>query len=143
MRQGKVAGLQMAASRNNYVCDELFEGNFAINAVDFFDQSLLTSGIINPAPDSGCEETIVLTDTSYAKFVTREGMLVGYILLNRPANAGIYTSLIEQRIPLDTLEGDIFDEAPLNIDLPADLRWERLHKCYPQDRDKRGWKECD
>lgn len=143
MRQGKIAGLQMAAQRNGYACDELFEGNFAINAVDFFDQSLLTSGIINPAPDSGCKETVVLTDTSYAKFVTREGMLVGYILLNRPANAGIYTSLIEQRIPLNTLDGTIFDEVPLNIDLPADLRWERLHKCYPQNRDRRGWKECE
>lgn len=148
MRQGKIAGRQMAAARLAALGQpveppETFEGNFAVNAVDFFDQSLLTAGIINPAPDSGCE-SLVLADAeagTYAKFVVRDGVLVGYILLNRPANAGIYTSLIEQRVPLDTLEGDLFADAPLNIDFPSNLRWERLHKCYPADRDTRGWKE--
>ena len=139
MRQGRIAGRQMAGAPDA----EPFEGSFAVNAVDFFDASLLTAGVINPAEDSGCTVEVTAEGDRYAKFVRRDGCLVGYILLNRPANAGIYTALIEQRVPLDTLDPAIFDEAPANLDFPADVRWERLHKCYPADRDSRGWKERD
>ncbi len=137
LHQGKLAGQHMAGMKDA----EPYTGGFAVNAVDFFEASLLTAGIINPAEDGGCMVEVRAEGTQYAKFVTRDGCLVGYILLNRPQNAGIYTSLIEQRIPLDTLEGDLFDAAPVNLDFPQDVRWARLHKCYPSDRDKRGWKE--
>lgn len=137
LHQGKLAGLHMAGAHDV----EPYLGGFAVNAVDFFDASLLTAGIINPASDSGCKVEVRTEGTQYVKFVTRDGFLVGYILLNRPQNAGIYTSLIEQRVPLDTLEGDLFGAAPLNLDFPQDVRWARLHKCYPPDRDERGWKE--
>ena len=137
LHQGKLAGLHMAGAPDV----EPYEGAFAVNAVDFFEASLLTAGIINPAEDGGFEVDVRAEGTRYAKFVKRDGLLVGYILLNRPQNAGIYTSLIEQRVPLDTLEGDVFGEAPVNLDFPQDVRWARLHKCYPPDRDKRGWKE--
>ncbi len=137
LRQGKLAGLHMVGAPDA----EPYEGGFAVNAVDFFEASLLTAGIINPAEDSDCEVEIHRSDECYTKFVKRDGFLVGYILLNRPQNGGIYTSLIEQKIPLDTLEGDLFDMAPLNIDFPQDLRWARLHKCYPANRDRCGREE--
>ncbi len=137
IRQGRVAGLHMAGVPDA----EPFEGGFAVNAVDFFDASLLTAGIINPAAESGCDVDVRVEGSRYAKFVTREGRLVGYILLNRPQNAGIYTSLIEQRVCLADLEEDPFGDAPANLDFPQDVRWARLHKCYPDDRDRRGWKE--
>lgn len=137
MHQGKVVGLHMAGSPDA----EPYEGSFAVNAVDFFESSLLTAGIINPAEDSGCEVHLFTEGSRYAKFVVREGKLVGYILLNRPTNAGIYTWLIENEAPLDMLEEDIFQDVPLNLDFPEKERWARLHKCYPTDRDELGWKE--
>lgn len=137
MRQGKLAGLQMVGAKDA----EPFCGSFAVNAVDFFDVSLLTAGMINPADDAGCEVNVVSDGRRYAKFVTRQGKLVGYILLNRPANAGIYTSLIENEVPLDTLDPGVFEDAPANLDFPQSVRWERLHKCYPANRDSYGWKE--
>lgn len=137
MRQGKVAGLHMAGADDA----EPYLGSFAVNAVDFFDISLLTAGVINPPEGGGYDVRTVAEGSVYAKFVTKDDRLVGYILLNRPANAGIYTALIEQRIPLSSLSGDLFADAPLNLDFPADVRWARLHKCYPADRDARGWKE--
>lgn len=137
IRQGKTAGLFMAG-----VSDvEPFKGNFAVNAVDFFENSLLTGGIINPRADAGYEVTVVSEESVYAKFVTKDDRLVGYILLNRPLNAGIYTSLIENGTPLSSLEGDVFGEAPLNIDFSADARWTRMHRCYPSLLDRCGWKE--
>ncbi|MDR0514353.1 MAG: FAD-dependent oxidoreductase [Coriobacteriaceae bacterium] len=137
MRQGKVAGQYMAGSPDA----EPFEGSFAVNAVDFYDCSLLTSGIINPAPEGGYEEQVFVQGKAYAKFVTKNGLLMGYILLNRPANAGIYTTIIEERIPLAELADDLFEETPINLDFPDDLRWKRLHAFYPSGLDKRGWKE--
>lgn len=137
MRQGKTAGRFMAGDPDA----EPFEGSFAVNAVDFFDVSLLTAGVINPPEDGGADVRVVADGSVYAKFVVEDDRLVGYILLNRPANAGIYTALIEQRTRLSTLEADVFADAPLNLDFPADMRWARLHKCYPGNLDRRGWKE--
>lgn len=141
MRQGKYAGLHMANSPKA----EPYEGGFAVNAVDFFEVSLLTAGIINPAEDSGCEVDVRVDEQAgtYAKFVRRDGYLVGYILLNRPANAGIYTSIIEQRVPLSELDDAIFDGAPANLDFPENVRWARLHKCYPANLDARGFENID
>lgn len=137
VRQGRTAGLFMAG------CPEAepFEGNFAVNAVDFFDSSLLTAGLINPLDDGGFDVQVKADGDSYAKFVTKDDRLFGYILLNRPTNAGIYTAVIEQGTPLSSLSADLFADAPANMDFPADARWERLHTCYPSDRDERGWKE--
>ncbi|MEA5020471.1 MAG: FAD-dependent oxidoreductase [Gordonibacter sp.] len=138
VRQGKCAGLFMAGSTKAVP----FEGNFGVNAVDFFDVSLLTAGIINPPTDGGYEIKVFCSDESYAKFVVKDDRLFGYILLNRPANAGIYTALIQQSFPLSKLSGDIFGETPLNLEFPREERWARLHTCYPSDLDGRGWKEA-
>lgn len=137
IRQGKTAGLFMAGSD----AAEPFEHSFAVNAVDFFEISLLTAGMINPSADSDCEIKVVADEGKYAKFVMKDDRLMGYILVNRPANAGIYTALIEQETPLSSLDDDVFENTPLNIDFPAQVRWARLHRCYPADRDERGWKE--
>lgn len=137
IRQGKTAGLFMAGADDA----EPFLGNFAVNAADFFDASLLTAGVINPPAGGGYDETVIVDGSTYAKFVTKDDRLTGYILLNRPANAGLYTALIEQRTPLSSCTGDLFGEVPLNLGLSADARWERLHKCYPSNLDERGWKE--
>lgn len=137
IRQGKTAGLFMTGSP----AAEPFEGNFAVNAVDFFDISLLTGGVINPPEDGGYEVQVLTEGAVYAKFVMKDDRLVGYILLNRPSNAGIYTAIIEQRIPLSELSHDLFEDVPVNLDFPADVRWARLHKYYPLDLDERGWRE--
>lgn len=137
VQQGKAAGKFMAGAQDA----GQYEGGFAVNAVDFFDDSLLTSGIINPPDDGGYEVKVIAGEGSYAKFVTKDDRLMGYILLNRPENAGIYTSLIENATDLSTVRESIFDNAPCNIDLSEDHCWDRLHKGYPSDRSRLGWKE--
>lgn len=136
--QGRVAGIQMADPAS----DVRFKSSYAINAVDFFDLSMLTAGIINPAPDSGCEVNVSVDGHVYTKFVTRDDRLVGYILINRPDNAGIYTALIEEAIPLSSLDPELFTRPPRALDFPSKLRWRRFHEHYPADRDRRGWKEA-
>ena len=135
VQQGRIAALNMAGMPDA----PAFKDSFAVNAVDFFDISLLTAGIINPTEDDACESSIVEDGTSYAKFVTRENKLVGYVLLNRPENAGIYTAMIEDEVPLSSLSEDVFKREPHNLDFSKEMRWKRLHKCYPANRDKKGW----
>lgn len=136
VQHGKIAGMHMVGDPQA----EPFVDAFAVNAVDFFEVSLLTAGLINPAPEAGCQVRIQADQTSYVKTVTRDGLLVGYILLNRPDRAGIYTSIIQNKIPLDAFEGDIFAAAPENISFPEPGRWNRLHMGYPSSLDQRGWK---
>lgn len=138
VRQGRCAGLHMAGSADA----SPYKGDFAVNAVDFFDASLLTSGVINPPADSAeYQSTVFADDESYAKFVTRDGRLVGYILLNRPDNAGIYTSLIESGADVACLDPEMFKGSPQNLCLSEDVRWERLHRGYPSCRNELGWTE--
>lgn len=137
VRQGRLAGAHMAGDATA----EMFEGNFAVNAVDFFDLSLLTSGIINPDPEAGYTETVTVEGDTYTKFVTKDDRLFGYILLNRPENAGIYTALISRRVPLSSLSGDILTTTPRNLDFDEKIRWFRLHMGYPVGLDRNGWKE--
>lgn len=137
IKQGKIAGQQMADVPDA----ECFDGNFAVNAVDFFDITLLTSGVINPPEDAAYEIKTVSQEDKYAKFVMRDGRLVGYILMNRPANAGIYTALIESGIPVSQLDPQVFEDTPQNLDFPPEVRWSRLHRNYPSNLDKSGWKK--
>lgn len=137
VEQGSVAGAQMAGAKGA----DVFEGSFAVNAVDFFDLSLLTSGIINPDPADGYDVNVIVDGDAYAKFVTKDDRLFGYILLNRPDNAGIYTAVIRAATPISSLAGGFFDDSPTNIAFSDEDRWERLHRCYPHDLDDRGWKE--
>ena len=142
VRQGAIAGKHMAKSPDA----EPFESSFAVNAVDFFDISLLTAGVINPPADDAalrCDVRVDAQRTTYAKFVTQDGRLVGYILLNRPDNAGIYTALIENRVPLQSVDAEIFDQAPLNYDFNEEDRWERLHACYPANLTRLGFDRTD
>ncbi|MFD0703940.1 NAD(P)/FAD-dependent oxidoreductase [Slackia equolifaciens] len=138
VHQGRIAALHMAG-----VPDAPdFVDSFAVNAVDFFDISLLTSGIINPSEGDGCEVHTFVEGDEYAKFVVRGGALVGYVLLNRPDDAGVYTSMIEDEVPLSSLEGDVFSRPVGNLDFSEDVRWRRLHKGYPGTLDEFGW-SCD
>lgn len=154
VEQGRIAALHMAG-----VADvPAFVDSFAINAVDFYDISLLTSGIINPPEDEtahaesfaqllgeGCDADAVYRSyavedgDAYAKFVARDGKLVGYVLLNRPEGAGVYTAMIENEATLASLDASVFDRAPQNLDFAKDARWARLHKGYPSNRQRNGW----
>ena len=108
VRQGRIAAMHMAGVPGALPN----EGSFAVNAVDFFDITLLTSGIINPPADGDFDVRVEVEDDEYVKFVMRDGKLVGYVLLNRPDNAGMYTAMIEHGVPVASLAADTFDRVP-------------------------------
>ena len=132
--QGRVAGRAMAGDEQT-----VFEGSFARNAVGFFGaMNILGCGVINPTSDTPDIESVVsVGEGTYSKFNMRDGKLVGYLLMNRPEGAGIYTKIISEQIALDALPDDIFDRTPEMLDLPTQVRVDALMQGYP-DNEKRS-----
>ena len=138
VRQGRIAATHMAGLPGALPD----EGSFAVNAVDFFDVTLLTSGIINPPADGGFDVRVEVEGDEYVKFVTRGDRLMGYVLLNRPDHAGMYTAMIERGVPVSSMSTDVFDRAPLNIDFPQGAA--RMHRGYPSSKlDEHGWPKAE
>lgn len=103
VQQGNVAGSQMAGD------DVTVGGTYSVNAIDFFGLRICTCGLIN-ANGEQYSDKIIKNGDSYKRLVFEGDKLVGYVLINSSANAGIYTSLISNRVSLNTLEGDITEE---------------------------------
>lgn len=103
VQQGRVAGAQMAGA------DETVGGTYSVNAIDFFGLRICTCGVINPQGD-GYTQQVKKDGDAYKRLVIKDGMLMGYVLINCSQNAGIYTNLISNRVPLDTLQGSITDD---------------------------------
>ncbi len=102
VRQGKIAGASMAGHT-----DEAFEGGMPLNSVGFFGLKVMTCGIINPSDESEYKIIRIADGQQYKKFVIKDNVLKGFILINSAERAGLYTTLIRDGVDLDTLEGDI------------------------------------
>ena len=90
--QGECAGINMAGG------DRRYDRAIPMNAVGFFGLHILTAG---------CQEGESTVDQQpgvYKKLTIGDNRLKGFIMVGDVARAGIYTSLIRERTPLDTLD---------------------------------------
>lgn len=114
-RQGEVAGMNMAGS----YCT--FNQAIPMNAIGFFGLHMMTAG-----SDEG-ESFITQTATGYKKFITKDGVLKGFILIGDVLKrAGIYTTLIKEEIPLTTVDFELLKEAPQMMAFSKLRRQEKL-----------------
>ena len=106
--QGECAGVHMAAEAVGTTTSVRYNRAIPMNAVGFFGLSIITAG------DYQGEEYIAEKESeeTYKKLVTRDGLLKGYILVGNVARAGIYTSLIREKTPLDTIDFELIREKP-------------------------------
>jgi len=95
--QGECAGVNMAGG------ERTFENAVPLNAVGFFGLHSLTAG---SAPE-GCEIWEERGPGRIRRLCTKDGFLTGFALIGCEERAGIYTSLIRERIPLDTLDFEL------------------------------------
>ena len=100
--QGTVAGSQMAKG------DKTLTGCYSVNAIDFYGLRICTCGLINASGDKYSFK-ISREGDSYKRLILKGNRLVGFVLINASDNAGIYTSLIENKTDLNTVHGDILD----------------------------------
>lgn len=100
--QGKFAGSNMAGVKKE------FSGGFPLNAIGFFGLHLISAGIVDTKQDG--YKIYIKEDKEnqkLKKLVVKDDNLVGFALININERAGIYTSLINDKVPLSSLNYDI------------------------------------
>ena len=98
--QGEAAGINMTGGEKRY------DKAIPMNAIGFFGLHVITAGSYDG------EVYVVKTEKIYKKIISKDNVLKGYILIGDVARAGIYTSLIRESTPLDTIDYDLIKEKP-------------------------------
>lgn len=111
--QGECAGVNMAGGQKAY------DKAIPMNAIGFFGLHMITAGAYDG------EAYTVKEEGTYKKLFCKDNLLKGYILIGNVARAGIYTSLIREKTPLDSIDFELIKEKP---QLMAFTRKERAKK---------------
>lgn len=90
--QGFTAGVNMAGGKS------LFDKAVPMNSIGFFGLHAMTAGSYDG------ELTDYSENGNIKRFFIRDGLLCGFILIGETERAGIYTSLIREKTPLDTVD---------------------------------------
>ncbi len=113
--QGYCAGVNMAGGT------EVFDKGIPMNSIGFFGLHAMTAGSYYAAPDGGkmFEEK---TDSSIKRLFTKDGFLSGFILIGTEERAGIYTSMIREKVPLADVDFELLKTAATNAAFTAEKR---------------------
>ena len=111
--QGETAGRNMAGGHQE------FTKAIPMNASGFMGLHMITAGSYDG------ETCLEHDEDHYKLLVTRDNRLVGFIMIGDVDRAGIYTSLIREQTPLDSIDFDLIREKP---QLMAFSRAERAKK---------------
>jgi len=98
--QGECAGINMAGG------EKTFDKAIPMNAIGFFGLHVVTAGNYTGDVYSGGGKG------DYKKLFYSDNKLNGYILIGNVEKAGIYTSLIRERTPLDSIDFALVCEKP-------------------------------
>lgn len=90
--QGRVAGVNMAGG------NDVFDKAIPMNSIGFFGLHAMTAGTYD---GEMYEEK---GDSSIKRLFVKDGVLKGFILIGLNERAGIYTSLIREKTPLDSID---------------------------------------
>lgn len=99
--QGESAGTHMAGGTG-----KPYDRAIAMNAIGFFGYHVLTAGVYTG------DTYAVEENGAYKKLFYQDNLLKGFILIGQVERAGIYTSLIRNRTPLDSLDFELIREKP-------------------------------
>lgn len=98
--QGHCAGVNMAGG------EEAFDKAMPMNSIGLFGLHCMTAGSYYGS-DQGGELYEEKGEGTLKRLFTKDGLLTGFILIGATERAGIYTSLIREKTPLDTLDFDM------------------------------------
>ena len=112
--QGKCAGVNMAGGT------ETFDKAIPMNAIGFFGLHALTAGSYS---GEMYEEK---TKNSIKRLFIKDGFLVGFMMIGDTDRAGIYTSIIRERTPLDTLDVENLIKSPSLAAFSSEYRGKTL-----------------
>lgn len=99
--QGECAGSNMAGQ------EQVFDKAIPMNAIGFFGLHVITAGSYVG------EDWLYQTKDGYKRLFIQDGLLKGYILIgDTVSRAGIYTSLIRNKTPLEDIDFDLICACP-------------------------------
>lgn len=98
--QGHCAGVNMAGGA------ERFDKGIPMNSIGFFGTHAMTAGTYFNEAEGG-EVTEERGEHSLKRLYCKDGFLTGFMLIGDPDRAGIYTSLIREKVPLNTINFDL------------------------------------
>lgn len=117
--QGKCAGINMAGG------NEEFNKGIPMNSIGFFGLHAMTAGSYF-GKDQGGEMYEEKSDGKLKRLFTRDGLLTGFILIGDTDRAGIYTSLIREKTPLNTINFELLKKVTSLAAFPAETRSKKL-----------------
>ena len=112
--QGECAGINMAGG------DMSFDKAIPMNAIGLLGMHIITAGSYSGEVFTGN------TEEGYKRLFYSDNKLSGYILIGDIQKAGIYTSLIRERTPLDTIDFALVCEKPGLMAFTKDDRMAKL-----------------
>ncbi len=117
--QGKCAGANMAGG------NVVLKDGMPMNSIGFWGFHAITAGTRYEEQDGG-EVYIETTDNSMKKLYVKDGRLTGFILLGNVERAGIYTAMIRNQTPIDSLDFEEMKRSPSLYPFGAERRGEML-----------------
>ncbi len=109
--QGRCAGINMAGG------EAVFSNAIPMNAIGFFGLHALSAG-----SDCGGEVYEETDGRHLKRLYSKNNRLTGFMLIGDVARAGIYTSLIREKTPLDTLDFERLKQTPTTTAFSANAR---------------------
>lgn len=103
--QGHTSGVNMAGG------NEVFDKAIPMNSIGFFGLHAITAGSYFGEKYGG-EMYEEKGEGTLKRLFIKDGVLTGYILIGQVDRAGIYTSLIREKIPLDSINFEILKKNP-------------------------------
>ena len=112
--QGETVGLHMTGT------DKPYDHAMPMNAIGFFGYHMITAGSYDG------EKTVYSDGKNYKMLVTKNNHLNGYIMIGDIARAGIYTKLIREQVPLDSIDFELVKQKPQLMAFSLSDRKEQL-----------------
>ena len=112
--QGECAGMNMSG------VDYVFNKAIPMNAIGLFGKHIITAGTYTGDVYFEADEK------SYKKLYYSNNKLNGYIMLGNIEKAGIYTALVREKTPLDTLDFELICKMPGLMAFSKEERAEKL-----------------
>lgn len=112
--QGECAGNNMSGN------DSVFDKAMPMNAIGLLGLHIITAGSYEG------KSYVKKTENSLKILYVKDNLLKGYIMIGDIKRAGIYTSLIREKTPLDTIDFDLIFEAPQLMAFSSSERGKKL-----------------
>lgn len=113
--QGETAGKNMAGDT------ALYDKAIPMNAIGFFGLHIISAGSYDG------EEYIETDGKSYKKLIVKDNLLKGFIIIGDVRCGGIYTSLIREKTPLNTIDFELIKSSPRLMAFAKNVRTNKLN----------------